>query len=885
MNKMNYLLIFACLLVVLSSTVAFAAIGQTMAIQGRLTNATGSLSTGSFNFTYIIWDDETTGTALWTQWNDNDTDAVSGDCHGAWQPVQEGIFNQYLGSTLGCPLNISFDDEYWLELIVNDSTLTPRHRISSAAYGFRANITEYLGSPTTATGNLDMSSKNITNIDWLNDIIDLVSGGIDMANNFIKGASWVNATDVNASSKVYATELCIGTDCKAAWPTGDVTGGGTSGYIAMWNGTSSLNNSNMYKNGTKIGIGTTNPTEELDISGDINMTGSIEMRNGVKIGSTNSGGESDVVIGRDADATGYYGQGAVAIGYDADVEDAGGYGIAIGHGATTAGGCGENMAIGHGAAASWLSDVAIGSQSWSGRYTTAVTESTAVGAGAWAVTRAVAIGSDANATTDEYETSGPVALGAFSTATGQASIALGGASSATGNRSIAIGYGANNSIPKSLIIGIDTPSSGNAFFMNLTDGRIGIGTLTPNANFKLDLINGAMRINYDSPGTKNLLQVDDNVNFLFVVNGSTGYVGMGTANPTEKLDVEGNVNLGNEAYTAANTLNRGYYVYKSGTTSYGMKLQYTGSEFGTMMFGPAQANRFISFGKVGAALEDDDMVEYMRIDLDSGNVSIGTTTASRKLEVAGDIKSSAKLMLDHAFITDDSSSSYTHIQPQANLLILYNNTATVATEFRTYYGGGAFTGIKRDVNYGELTVSGTNNDLYINANQVGIGTNAPNSKLEVVGNTTMTATSGNIIYLGNTSRGQFYVSAAGGVFMGGGLGTNTFIDSSRVDLMNTYETTNKQQYTRIGGYTTPSGLGVADVRVCIGCGYSGTPAYTLDVQGDASVDGFIQPDVANQAATCGTIPEGGIVYDNNIRRLCYCNSTHLVRADSPTTTC
>jgi hypothetical protein len=49
--------------------------------------------------------------------------------------------------------------------------------------------------------------------------------------------------------------------------SGTTTGTGTLNYIPMWNDTNSLNNSNIYNNGTKIGIGITAPSGFLHIIG------------------------------------------------------------------------------------------------------------------------------------------------------------------------------------------------------------------------------------------------------------------------------------------------------------------------------------------------------------------------------------------------------------------------------------------------------------------------------------------------------------------------------------------------------------------------------------------------------------------------------------------
>ena len=116
---------------------------------------------------------------------------------------------------------------------------------------------------------------------------------------------------------------------------------------------------------------------------------------------------------------------------------------------------------------------------------------------------------------------------------------------------------------------------------------------------------------------------------------NNGNVSIGTIGSQEKLNVRGNVNLDNVYSVTADYLNPGYYVYKAGTVAYGMKLQYTGTKFGTMIFGPNQSNRFIGFGKVGTAIEDDDMIEFGRFDLNNGNFGINTQLPTEKFDVDG----------------------------------------------------------------------------------------------------------------------------------------------------------------------------------------------------------------------------------------------------------
>jgi hypothetical protein len=51
--------------------------------------------------------------------------------------------------------------------------------------------------------------------------------------------------------------------------TGSVTGSGTTNYVPKWSSASSIGNSLIYDDGTNIGIGTTTPSQKLDVNGAI----------------------------------------------------------------------------------------------------------------------------------------------------------------------------------------------------------------------------------------------------------------------------------------------------------------------------------------------------------------------------------------------------------------------------------------------------------------------------------------------------------------------------------------------------------------------------------------------------------------------------------------
>jgi hypothetical protein len=56
---------------------------------------------------------------------------------------------------------------------------------------------------------------------------------------------------------------------------GGISGSGTTNYVAKFTGASSIGNSQLFDNGTNVGIGTTAPTTLLDVSGQIKARGNL----------------------------------------------------------------------------------------------------------------------------------------------------------------------------------------------------------------------------------------------------------------------------------------------------------------------------------------------------------------------------------------------------------------------------------------------------------------------------------------------------------------------------------------------------------------------------------------------------------------------------------
>jgi len=116
-------------------------IPRMLSYQGRLTDSLGNpVPDGNYQLTFRLYPDETGGTPFW-----NETQTVY---------VRNGLFSALLGAVT--PINAVPDNGMmWLSLQVQTAPeLSPRLRIVSSAYAFKADSANYATPIGTAGGDL-----------------------------------------------------------------------------------------------------------------------------------------------------------------------------------------------------------------------------------------------------------------------------------------------------------------------------------------------------------------------------------------------------------------------------------------------------------------------------------------------------------------------------------------------------------------------------------------------------------------------------------------------------------------------------------------------------------------------------------------------------------
>lgn len=518
--------------------------------------------------------------------------------------------------------------------------------------------------------------------------------------------------------------------------TNPVTGTGTTNYVPKFTGTSTIGNSQIFDNGTNVGINTVSPSFKLDVNGTA-KTGTLTINtngqgrtistyygsnsDGGNIFIGGGGGSSIGVLGET-----FRGSNNISIGVSSLLSNTSGY---------------NNTAIGTGALqfnTTASSNIAIGTYA-SYSVTTGV-QNTAIGNTALFSSNGdqnVAIGlQSATAVTNGYQ----------NTSIGTNSLL----NLTTGNNIVAIGYNAGNltsadaanqTSSTSVYVGSNTKSSADGNTNEIVIGNFAIGrgsntAVIGNSSIITTFLRGETLINTTTDAGAYTLQ---NNGALYntgsaILAATSGNVGIGTASPTQLLELSRGNNASSIGLFIKNSVGSstnnsadiwfGNYDGASTSNIYNARI----SALNTDGNFAKTALLFYTYNGSGSST---GITERMRITSD-GNIGIGTTSPTQKFVVSNG--------------GAEGIESIPATTTNTNLFLSYNRNTN------------AYSNLITRASTHSLEI-GTTSSLYINSASetlFGTTTDAGNYRVQVSGNAYVTgdailaASSGNV-GIGTTS--------------------------------------------------------------------------------------------------------------------------------------
>jgi len=251
------------------------AIPNSLTLQGKLTNLAGASQQGTFTFRFRIYDlpnftyyNVTQNITLsngslveanityinYTNilWEQNQS--VATDANGVYDVILAGI-------------NLSFADQYYLGITIgSDNESVPRVNLTSAPYSFRANTSEdlnannsYVVTNLSITGNATIGTGGTTLAISTQTFNLTKDGNINLANN------------ITLSDQV-------------RFRFGQVIDNLISGFLRISGNLNVTGNTSIAQNtlfvdntSSRVGIGTTSPSEALTVIGNVNVSGYVNI--------------------------------------------------------------------------------------------------------------------------------------------------------------------------------------------------------------------------------------------------------------------------------------------------------------------------------------------------------------------------------------------------------------------------------------------------------------------------------------------------------------------------------------------------------------------------------------------------------------------------------
>jgi trimeric autotransporter adhesin len=218
---------------------------------GTLKDSAARPLAGPASVTFALYAEQDGGTPLWSE-----TQNVLADTNGHYSVL--------LGAATiaGMPAELfGTGQSRWLGVTVARHEEMPRVLLASVPYALKAADAETLGGLP--------ASAYVTN--------ESLAARIGAAPPSTTILSTPQASTPANSAQFATANGAAAATASAAVPNAVPSGGGLTNYIPLWTSSETLSDSLLYQNGGNIGIGTTTPTETLDVNGNSIFRGSFQL--------------------------------------------------------------------------------------------------------------------------------------------------------------------------------------------------------------------------------------------------------------------------------------------------------------------------------------------------------------------------------------------------------------------------------------------------------------------------------------------------------------------------------------------------------------------------------------------------------------------------------
>ncbi|NDD53567.1 hypothetical protein EBZ39_06775, partial [bacterium] len=586
----------------------------------------------------------------------------------------------------------------------------------------------------------------------------------------VSGRARITTIDSSSSPMNMLWADANGVIQKTAVPSGGVSGSGTTNYVAKFTGSTAVGNSQIFDNGTNVGIGTTSPSLKLDIVGtsDINMS----------IQTTSSGVNANAGIRLQTATEGFY---TIQTG------NAVSGGLRIYDAVANA----ERLRINS------SGELLIGTTTDAGAYALQVAGSIYNTTGAVLAASSGNVGIGTTSPAQKLDVNGNAIVSGFGSF---------GRSVDGTYRLVVRGQGTTSA---SYGLGVQDPNGVNLFVVR-DDGNVGIGTASPSERLH---VSGRARITTidSSSSPMNMLWADANGVIQKTAVPSGGVSGSGTTNYVAKFT--GSTAVGNSViYESSSkigigTTNPSTFLHVKGANGAQIDLDNAGEQYsGINISNNGSRKAFIQHNNTANALyigSDANDIDFytngsprMRVS-SAGNIGLGTSSPSYRLDISGELRSTS-----NTYLATNSSEVYVGTTSDAGAygLQVVNNAYVSGKLDVSSNTTNGLTVTRSGTSASALTVGNAGSTAYLMSESSIAGVtvtgslgyaalvgNAANEELQFFTNNTVRATfvaDGDFLINSVSDQGSYKVQLNGNMYVYGASGNSITMDSTEIYMTN-----------------------------------------------------------------------------------------------------